>query len=53
MTGIAFICTAVSLLFGYLAKQELNEGHKGGFAVMLFLQVLSVACVFLAVYAPV
>lgn len=53
MTGIAFICTIVSLLFGYLARNEWRDGRKAGFVVMFILQVLSVICVFLAIFMPV
>lgn len=52
MTGVAFICTIASLLFGYLARNEWKDGRKAGFGVMFILQVLSVICVFLAIYMP-
>lgn len=53
MNVLVVICALVSVLFGHLAINELKEGHKGGFALMLCLQAISVACVFFAIFSPV
>lgn len=53
MTVIVILCTLISVLFGYLARTELKDGNKTGFALMLCLQVIAVACVFLAIFSPV
>ena len=51
MSVLVVICSLVSVLFGRLATNELKEGHKGEFALMLALQIISIACVFFAIFA--
>lgn len=51
MIAVVILCTLISVLFGYLAKGELKDGNKTGFVLMLTLQIMSVACVFVAIFA--
>ena len=52
MNVLVTICALVSVLFGHLATNELKEGHKGEFALMFALQIISIACVFFAILRP-